>query len=256
MKKLISAAVVALLSASALVAFASSPASAASPCGFNDPQVQYACAIFANFGGHTFDEGEAAFWAGLGQRDGRFAEVGGLLYSPELMASQVIGSVYQALLDRQPDPAGTLFWTTAVSNQSVTYEQLIGIFGASSEGMAFLSNNDFIGIVYNAFLGRDPSAEDLGFWSDRAAMFGRLQITEEITSSSESNNAVAAVLFQSYLNRAPDAASLAFWSGFKGQHGYLELIHALVASDEAYARFSANPVLATTAGAVGSALAG
>src|SRR5205085_10660370 len=132
--------------------FAASPASAANPCTFNEPEVQYACAVFANFGGHEFDHGEAAFWAGVGQTEGRFAEVGGLLYSPELMASEVVESVYGAVRGRPPDPSGALFWTAQVGTQSLTYEQLIGTLGATGEGMAHLTNDQFVTLLYGAFV--------------------------------------------------------------------------------------------------------
>ena len=258
MRKLIGAATVALLMTSALVAFGASPASAVTGCAFPDPQLQYPCAAFVNgLGGHVFDSGEAAFWAGVGQSDGRLAEASGLLYSTEFL-SRVVGSLYQGVLGRAPEPSGMLFWTSGLIDHSISYEQLVGFFASSDEGFANLggTNADFINGLYNLFLDRDADAGGIDYWSGQIAAMGRYPVSQAIIHSSEALSTFTAAQFEAVLDRTPEPASLAFWSAYDGEHGILAVIAQLLASDEAFALYSQNPAPATTGGAVAAALAG
>jgi hypothetical protein len=253
MKKLIGAALAALLSATALVAFASSPASAAPVCDYTDPVVQYPCTLFQQFGGHTFTAGEASYWAGVGQSQGRRTEVTGMLFSPEMM-SGVVDSFYGLFLGRDADPAGAQYWTEQLIAGRVSFEQLAGLLASSDEGFAALggTNDGFVSALYGLFLDRAPEGDALTYWSGLIDQLGRFAASQMIARSAETAALYVEREYESYLGRPADPGAMAFWAPLAQEHGILALLVEIVISDEAFAIYSTSGLPARTGGAVAS----
>jgi len=249
MKKKIAGIVAALAASVSLMAFAG-PASAVSSCDYSEPDLQYACNLFDSYAGRDFDQPEAAYWAGVGQQYGHVIESLALIHSVEF-DTIVVDAVYEAILDRAGDPAGMQYWTNQVVSDSLGYEDIIGIFGQSDEGQAALSNDDFTTLLYNAFLGRDPSAEELSYWNGIATDVGRHAVAIGIVHSDEAAARIIPLIYQAYLGRDATAEDVAYWTPIYQHLGYLDTIAVIAGSDEAFANLSQVSAVAT-AGAVQS----
>jgi hypothetical protein len=75
--------------------------------------------------------------------------------------------LYQAALDRPPDPVGLQFWTNLITSGTDTLAQAAGGFATSNEFLArygSLSNDAFITQMYANVLGRAPDPSGFQFW--------------------------------------------------------------------------------------------
>jgi Domain of unknown function (DUF4214) len=69
-----------------------------------------------------------------------------------------IDALYQALLGRQPDPSGEMFWVNALNNGE-SRDQVANGFTGSTEGLG-----DRVLQTYERYLGRGASASEIAFW--------------------------------------------------------------------------------------------
>ena len=251
MKKKIAGIVAALAASVSLLAIAG-PASAVPTCDYSQPELQYACNLFDFYAGRGFDTSEATYWAGVGQQYGHVLESLALIHSVEV-DSELVNEIYNAVLDRDGDPAGLQYWTNQVVGGQVLWEDLIGIFGDTAEGQAVLSNDDFTTLLYNAFLDRDPSTDELAYWSGVASSVNRLAVAHSISHSDEAANRIVTFIFEDLLGREPSAGDLAYWGPIYQSIGYIDTIGVIAGSDEAFANLSQVPAV-VTAGALQSAV--
>ncbi len=88
----------------------------------------------------------------------------GLIVS-SLTDAQTIYRLYQATLDRVPDALGLLYWEEQLASSSL--EAIVGGFTGSVEFQTRFSveeNEDFVTLLYNNVLNRDPDASGLASW--------------------------------------------------------------------------------------------
>ena len=114
----------------------------------------------------------------------------------------IIG-LYQAFLERTPEPAGLEFWTTAIQNGSLTFGDLIESFVTTNEfavvnpGIgANPTNEDLVNLFYTNILGRVPDADGQAFWLN-ALQNGTIQagsFTTTFIGSSEVQSDIGAAL--------------------------------------------------------------
>jgi hypothetical protein len=241
MKKKIAGIVAALAASVSLMAFAG-PASAVPACDFSQPELQYACNLFEFYSNRSFDTSEATYWAGVGQQYGHTFESLVLIHSVEV-DSELVNEVYNAVLDRDGDPAGLQYWTNQVASGNVLWEDVIGLFGDTTEGKAVLSNDQFTTLLYHAFLDRDPSADELVYWSGIADNVSRLAVAHGISHSDEAANRIIPFVFESLLGREATPGDVAYWGPIYQSIGYLDIFAIIGGSDEAFANLSQVPTV-------------
>ncbi len=82
-----------------------------------------------------------------------------------------IARLYAAFFDRNPDPAGYAFWQDRISRGLWTNANAATFFGTSPEFVTTygsnLSNTEFITLLYNNTLCREPDSGGLTFWLGR-----------------------------------------------------------------------------------------
>ena len=248
MKKKIAGIVAALIASVSLTALAG-PASATVGCSYSDPDLQYACNLFEFDAGRDFDFTEASYWAGIGQQYGHTVEALALDHSAETDA-QLVDESYNDVLGRDGEPGGIAYWTNIVASSQLFWENLFGVLGDSSEGHAALNNDQFTTAMYELFLLRDPSADELAYWNGVQDSVNRLAVTDGIGHSDEASARLITQYFNALLGRAPTDADLLYWSGIYKTYGLLDVVALLQGSDEAFAHISqvSAPVVAGSLG--------
>ena len=110
-----------------------------------------------------------------------------------------LGQVYRAygaVLDRQPDPDGFLFWVNTLDSGEQTLQQVIDGFTGSQEFQnvyGSLTDTEFVTLLYNNVLNRDPDAAGLQSWLDNLANgMSRAEVVLGFSESAEFVNASAA----------------------------------------------------------------
>ncbi|HEY1861119.1 MAG TPA: DUF4214 domain-containing protein [Gemmataceae bacterium] len=134
--------------------------------------------------------------------------------------SDLIRNDYQAFLQRTPQPTEVQGWLNQLEN-GVGEQQLEAAFLASAEFFALHGNNNggWVNAVYPTVLGRNPSAEDLAYWTGQLQNGVALQtVALGIIMSPEAEARQVDGAYVQLLGRAPDTAGLAFWSG-QLEHG-------------------------------------
>jgi len=75
--------------------------------------------------------------------------------------------LYQAFFAREPDQEGFTFWSNALSNQGFSLSRVAQSFSGSEEFIdtyGSLDNDQFIELVYQNVLGREPDASGFAYW--------------------------------------------------------------------------------------------
>lgn len=108
--------------------------------------------------------------------------------------------IYQAALDRVPDPAGLGFWIREMDAGLSLYEVSKGFVGSPEFGYDF-SNANFVARLYHNVLGREGESAGLQYWSGQIES-GSMNKAAVLASFSESAENVAGV--------APDIQN-GFW---------------------------------------------
>ena len=102
--------------------------------------------------------------------------------------------IYQATLDRTPDPAGFQGWVAALETGSSLIDIIPGFVDSAEFQNTYgaLSDSDFIALLYNNVLGRNPDEAGLQGWLDAISegasradvVFGFAQSGEFVASTS------------------------------------------------------------------------
>jgi hypothetical protein len=158
-----------------------------------------------------------------------------------------VARLYFAYFLRHPDYEGLQFWTRYF-DAGHTLAEISSHFAASPEFASTygsLSNGQFVTLVYNNVLGRDPDGPGLFFWKaqlDSSAMT-RGQVMVAFSESSEFatrivNMVYVTMMYVGMLQRTPDQAGFDFWVNYKNQgNSGLALINGFLASPEYRGRF-------------------
>lgn len=174
---------------------------------------------------------------GLGVIQTRLIEVenlsfldGRVILDPDAPATQVL-RLYQAALDRPPDPAGFDFWTSRLA-AGAPLAQVAASIASSPEFRERFGATDAAGYVqqlYRNVLGREGDPSGVSYWVDRLnAGVSRGDVLVGFAGSPENRASTAplvgpgiwqpderiaqvARLYDTALGRAPDPAGLAAW---------------------------------------------
>jgi protocatechuate 3,4-dioxygenase beta subunit len=162
-------------------------------------------------GRHADTDGLSYFTLQLLRGMSQQAFVSYLLSTPEHMASEITSS-YLTILGRTPDSGGLAYFQGLLSS-GVSINTINATLLTSPEFQAkFASNQAFVQGLYQAVLGRAPSASDVTFWTGQlAGGTPRMVIAQQILNSPE---AVADEINLDYLNilgRNADPGSLNQW---------------------------------------------
>ncbi len=129
--------------------------------------------------------------------------------------AQFVEAAYAGLLDRQPDPSGSAFWTGRLA-AGESRSSVVAQIGDSAEHRRLV-----VRIAYQEILDRSPDRGGLAFWSAgiierltdrglRAQLFGSLEFRDRFAATDE---AYVAELYRRILDREPDPAGRTFWLG-------------------------------------------
>jgi Domain of unknown function (DUF4214)/Bacterial Ig-like domain/Lipase (class 3) len=136
--------------------------------------------------------------------------------------------LYQAALNRLPDPGGLDFWTAQLDSQTLGTNDVALEFIQSAEFNArygSLDNQSFVQQLYQNVLGRAGESGGLQFWTGQLdAGTSRAQVLVGFSDSMENkvNTSVnigdkdrgeAYRLYQAAFARTPDSGGLNFWTG-------------------------------------------
>lgn len=158
-----------------------------------------------------------------------------------------LARLYFAYFNRIPDYGGLQYWI----GQYKAGMSLCGIsesFAASSEFTSTygsLSDDQFVALVYQNVLGRDPDAGGLSYWL--AELAGGMTRGGMMTGFSESaeykeligNEVQVTMMYISMLRRAPDQGGFDYWvNDMNAGASILDLINGFLCSDEYCSRTS------------------
>lgn len=168
-------------------------------------------------------------------------------FSSEFQLSTApVTRLYIAFFQRIPDTAGLLFWADRF-RRGTPLETVSQNFASSFEFQqryGSLEDAEFVTLVYDNVLGREPDPDGLSFWTSRLELGlsrGRLMTAFSESSEFRSRSGVQVFVTQIYLGmlgRAPDQLGFDFWvavlgSGTPG----LQLIQTFLETPEYHLRF-------------------
>ena len=155
--------------------------------------------------------------------------------------------LYSSILKRDPDFGGWKYWfdvthsglpATTVLNSFLTSPEFQQLYGTVSDA-------DFINLVYQNVLGRQPDAGGYAYWFGylNAGSLSRATVMDSFVRSPEYDNTVRAsgyanLLYMGFLRRSADKAGLAYWKGVLGNFSNLPIaIGDFIQSPEYLSRF-------------------
>jgi hypothetical protein len=164
--------------------------------------------------------------------------------------AQVLTILYQALLNREPDPEGFDAFMTALQGGRLTRDNLLDIFLDSQEftGQAgFVQPPDpitaFVTTLYVRILGRGPDPLGLPFFVSQLRQTRTILPTiqqflasPEFQARQTTNAEFVALLYRVFLNRVPDAAGIA---------SFVTLLTQGTTRDQLLTQFAASPEFQT-----------
>ncbi len=161
-----------------------------------------------------------------------------------------ITNAYTAVLNRDPDYPGWLFWFTQVRNGQAKIG-IVNSFIASPEFVqtyGSLNNTQFVQLVYQNVLGRPADAAGLAYWVGRlAAGETRAQMMNDFMTSAEyaarvRTRQLSNLCYLGFLARTPEAAGRMFWTGaLDGGLSEADLVNNFISSVEYQLRLAATP---------------
>ncbi len=142
-------------------------------------------------------------------------------------------------LQRNPDPAGSTFWTSRL-HSGTRYDAFeSGLIGSSEYfNRAGATNANFVDAVYQDLLDRSPHTSENNYWIGRLnAGTNRGGVALAIDRSPERRRLIADIWGYGYvLHRAPSLADLNYWAAQQATGvDQLDLSAAFTASHEAIA---------------------
>ena len=154
--------------------------------------------------------------------------------------------LYFAYFLRIPDYAGLMFWINYSKTHSL--DEVSNAFAASSEFASrygALTNSQYVTLVYQNVLGRNPDSAGLAYWTNQldtaARTRGQVMLgfseSPEYQSTSFSKIYVT-MMYVGMLRRAPDQAGFDYWVGYlNGGSSGLALITGFLSAAEYHNRF-------------------
>jgi len=155
--------------------------------------------------------------------------------------------LYFAYFNRIPDYGGLMYWINAYST-GTPLADVSNVFAGSAEftdTYGNLSNEEFVTLVYQNVLDRNPDAGGLSYWTgvlDRSeqtrgqVMIGFSESTEYIALMD--SQIYVTMTYIGLLRRSPDQGGFTYWVGIMDGGGSgLNLIEGFLSSGEYAARF-------------------
>ena len=161
--------------------------------------------------------------------------------------------LYEGLFHRGNDASGMQFWDDLLS-AAAPKASIAADFMTTPEYLATFPNqaqapdSQFVTQLYQGFLGRAPTADNLAYWGHVADAYGRQYVLADIADSAEAKTALAATtaqvwgrntdgtlvheLFETGLNREVELPALAFWKNTLQTNALTPLTLAQVISTE------------------------
>ncbi len=141
--------------------------------------------------------------------------------------------LYDGYFGRDPSAAESTYWTGALQSGAQTLANFNSILANDGSGKAFSYQS--IKGLYDVFLGRDPGAAEVSYWSG-ALQSGSYDLRGfELVLAAQSGvaaNEAASITqaYQTWLGRAPTTSDLSYWTGQfnNGTINPLQLRQALV----------------------------
>jgi len=105
-------------------------------------------------------------------------------------ASAKVFRLYQATLDRDPDPTGLINWSTRLETGERSLIEVVEGFTGSAEftqTYGITNPQQFVTLLYDNVLGRAPDAQGLANWSERieSGQMSRAQVVQGFSESDE-----------------------------------------------------------------------
>lgn len=132
---------------------------------------------------------------------------------------ELITALYRDVLMREPDEAGTDYWSTALESGATNIATMVDSFVASEE---FKLQIQPIMTLYSVYLLRTADPTGLAYWVNEYRnglaledISNSFQVSNEFESSVSNLDDLAWLtqLYSTTLNREPDPDGLAYWSG-------------------------------------------
>lgn len=221
------AAAVAVLLAGGLATTPATPAGAAPPrdrC--------YVAALHEVFLGRPASTYDIELWTTLARDQ---SSVAGTMARSDAWLEAVVVGIYDAALDRAPDPEGLVFWIgrlKARARVATVYAQVYGSdevwqrAGATAPG--------FVADVFPRIMGRAPTAGDVDYWAGEVPRRGRGGVAKALLGSFENRSDRVADLYQEVLGRAAEPGGQAYWARRLATIDDVDLAVLLARSDEAW----------------------
>ena len=192
--------------------------------------------------------------SGLGGNDHIYGD--GFRAGYAVDAALQVYRLYQAMLDRAPDTAGQVDWTSRIVEGTATLRDVANGFLGSQEYLRIyggLDNTGFVTLLYNNVLDRAPDLGGLNDWLARlSGGASRAEIALGFSESREFATATRAAalsftgarveagwtddvyrLYGATLNREPDAAGFSDWIGrLGGGTSFLTAVSGFIGSRE------------------------
>jgi len=188
----------------------------------------------------TPDAGGFAYWTNQLRNEEISASrlAYGFFFSNEMNNRNVsngefIDILYRTILDREPDPAGRIYWLNRMNGglprvdvfagfvDSIEFGTLAdaaGIYRGTFAPSPISRMQPFIARLYRLALEREPDAGGMAYWTNRLVQ-GRTggQVAYGFIFSAEMNNRNLSngdfvdILYRTFLDREPDAGGRAYW---------------------------------------------
>ncbi|MCR8547414.1 DUF4214 domain-containing protein [Salipiger sp. P9] len=117
--------------------------------------------------------------------------------SSQALWSDDVYRLYQATLDREPEPTGFANWTARLADGTELLDVISGFVNSTEFQNTYgaLDNAGFVTLLYNNVLGRDPDATGLANWVARLdGGMGRAEVVLGFSQSTEFVNSTADAL--------------------------------------------------------------
>ena len=214
--------------------------------------------VYRDFLGREADSGGLNYWAE--QLNGGFVTRAELVEQYLLSAEfgdtvAPVTRLYFAYFNRIPDYSGLIYWINTYK-QGSSLASISDAFAGSAEFTStygFLSNSDFVTLVYQNVLGRDPDSGGLSYWTgmlDSSAKT-RGQVMVGFSESTEYQELMASSIYTTMtyiglLRRAPDQGGFDYWTGVldAGASG-TALINGFLYATEYQGRFDGTWVISS-----------
>jgi len=133
-----------------------------------------------------------------------------------------VARLYRAFFLRDPETSGLSFWFSRI-NSGYGLNHIASYFAQSSEFVnryGSLNNTDYVKLVYQNVLGRQPDASGLAFWVNQlentSTTRGDLMVGFSESSEYKRLNKARIDVIITYfglLHRAPSESDISYWSG-------------------------------------------